>query len=112
MDASRLLGIPLRRAHRYWHGDVPILQADDLAVKAGAHPLELWGRAWPLAWQAFEDQREARRERTRRRKRDSNRLSKPTPKSGWDEIERSWRQWRAQRERFEYDRQDRQADQA
>lgn len=41
-----ILGISFRVWQRYLKDGVPVFQADNLAVRVGAHPIELWGPCW------------------------------------------------------------------
>lgn len=49
---AELLSVHVRQLHRWRHQGVTWAQADELAVRAGYHPGDVWGRAW---WALDED---------------------------------------------------------
>lgn len=78
LRAAPLLGVTHRQLCRWLRHGVPITSADNVAVAAGYHPLEVWGQAWI----------------------DAERIHEDDTDEGWAELFRRWSQWDSQCDRL------------
>ncbi len=110
VQAAPLLGVDRRTLCRWLRSGVPVTSADSAAIKAGLHPLSVWGDEWLTAEREYDEIREQERERARRQRALQQRRYQAELRRSEREMRRAWWNWWIQRERHQMDAEYRRAE--